>query len=212
MKKIIVPLFICFIALQLTSCKKEAKKEATETNVEEVKEVEKQAPFSLKNAENAINWTAYKTTEKVPVKGQFQKVEITKGGDGATAKEAINNAEFSVPVSSIFTKDTSRDFKIKKFFFGIMDKTELLSGKLVLENDSIGYSDITMNGVTKKLPFTYSIKDKVFNMNSTMKITDWKAEKALASLNEACKELHKGADGVSKTWDEVAIQITSTFK
>ncbi|CAL2091339.1 YceI family protein [Tenacibaculum sp. 190524A02b] len=212
MKKIIVPLFICFIALQLTSCKKEAKKEATETNVEEVKEVEKQAPFSLKNAENEINWTAYKTTEKVPVKGQFQKVEITKGGDGATAKEAINNAEFSVPVSSIFTKDTSRDFKIKKFFFGIMDKTELLSGKLVLENDSIGYSDITMNGVTKKLPFTYSIKDKVFNMNATMKITDWKAEKALASLNEACKELHKGADGVSKTWDEVAIQITSTFK
>ncbi|HBI39919.1 MAG TPA: hypothetical protein DDY16_03095, partial [Tenacibaculum sp.] len=65
----------------------------------------------------------------------------------------INNASFSVPVSSIFTSDTSRDYKIKKFFFGVMDKTELLSGKLFLENDSIGYTDITMNGVTKKLPF-----------------------------------------------------------
>ena len=80
------------------------------------------------------------------------------------------------------------------------------------QNDSLGYADLTMNGVSKKLPFNYSITDKTFTMDGVMKITDWSAEAALNSLNEACKDLHKGADGVSKTWDEVAINITSTFK
>lgn len=209
MKKIIYSLLVVFTISTVVSCKSEAKKESP---IKEEVKVEKKAAFSLQEADNQINWTAYKTTEKKPVNGQFEKVNITLGGEGNTAKEAINNTEFSIPVSSVFTKDTSRDFKIKKFFFGIMDKTELLSGKLILENDSLGYANLTMNGVTNKLPFKYTVNGKVFSLSGNMKITDWKANKALVSLNEACKDLHKGADGVSKTWDDVAINITSTFK
>ena len=209
MKKIVYSLVICFTIAQMISCKSEAKKE-TETTKEEVKAAKK--AFVLQDATNTINWIAYKTTDKVPVKGQFQKVNITAGGEGDTAKEAINNAEFSIPVSSIFTQDSSRDFKIRKFFFGIMDKTELLSGKLVLENDSIGYADLTMNSTTKKLPFKYTLNGKEFSLNATMNISDWQAQNALDSLNTACKDLHKGADGVSKTWDDVALNITSVFK
>ena len=209
MKKIVYSLVICFTIAQMISCKSEAKKE-TETTKEEVKAAKK--AFVLQDATNTINWVAYKTTDKVPVKGQFQKVNITAGGEGDTAKEAINNAEFSIPVSSIFTQDSSRDFKIRKFFFGIMDKTELLSGKLVLENDSIGYADLTMNSTTKKLPFKYTLNGKEFSLNATMNISDWQAQNALDSLNTACKDLHKGADGVSKTWDDVALTITSVFK
>jgi len=209
MKKIVYSLVICFTIAQMISCKSEAKKE-TETTKEEVKAAKKD--FVLQEATNTINWVAYKTTDKVPVKGQFQKVNITAGGEGDTAKEAINNAEFSIPVSSIFTQDSSRDFKIRKFFFGIMDKTELLSGKLVLENDSIGYADLTMNSTTKKLPFKYTLNGKEFSLNATMNISDWQAQNALDSLNTACKDLHKGADGVSKTWDDVALNITSVFK
>ena len=209
MKKIVYSLVIFFTIAQIISCKSEAKKE-TETTKEEVKAAKK--AFVLQDATNTINWVAYKTTDKVPVKGQFQKVNITTGGEGDTAKEAINNAEFSIPVSSIFTQDSSRDFKIRKFFFGIMDKTELLSGKLVLENDSIGYADLTMNSTTKKLPFKYTLNGKEFSLNATMNISDWQAQNALDSLNTACKDLHKGADGVSKTWDDVALNITSVFK
>ncbi len=210
MKKLALSLLVCFVTIQLTSCKKEASKSTEQKEAPTTEK--KQAAFSLENADNTISWTAYKTTDKVPVKGQFKKVNITSGGKGDNAKDAINNAEFSVPVSSIFTNDSSRDFKIRKFFFGVMDKTELLSGKLVLENDSLGYTDITMNGVTKKLPFNYTLNGKTFSLKAAMKISDWKAEKALDSLNAVCKDLHKGADGVSKTWDDVAIEITTVFK
>jgi hypothetical protein len=33
----------------------------------------------------------------------------------------------------------------------------------------------------------------------------------LASLNKVCEALHTGSDGVSKTWSEVTLNITSEF-
>ncbi|MFK8059016.1 MAG: YceI family protein [Polaribacter sp.] len=209
MKKVAILSFLVAIVFNFSACKSEKK---TDYSKEQKTEVKKStAAFSLKSAKNEINFTAYKTTQKVPVGGQFNKVDINKGGEGNTIKEAINNTEFSIPVSSIFTKDTSRDYKIKKFFFGVMSNTKLLSGKLVLENDSIGYANLKMNGVTEKVPFVYTINGRTFSMNATMDVSNWDAVKALNSLNTVCKELHKGADGVSKTWSDVALNIKSTF-
>jgi len=204
MKKSLLLLLVLCFSLQLTSCKPDAEK-AT-------KKVEKTAAFSLKNAKNSINWIAYKTTDKIAVKGKFKKITISKNGEGNSVKEALNNAEFSIPVSSIFTSDTSRDFKIRKFFFGAMDHTKLLSGTLAIENDSTGYATITMNAITEKLPFSYTISGKEFSLNTVMNLNNWNAKNAVDSLNIACKELHKAADGISKTWNEVAIQITSVFE
>jgi hypothetical protein len=206
MKKIFILTVILGISFQFTSCKTEKKKE-----VEAKKEV-KMSPFSLKTAKNTVDWVAYKTTDKLPVKGKFKKVDITKNGEGNTAKEAINGAEFSIPVSSLFTADASRDFKLKKFFFGFMDNTQLLSGILNISDDTNGTASITMNGVTADLPFTYTLEGKEFKLTATMNLDNWNAQKAVASLNVACKDLHKGKDGVSKTWSDVAINITSTFK
>ncbi len=211
MKKIrIISFLFLAIAFNFSACKSDVKKEENkETSKIETKK--NTDVFSVANAKNNIQFTAYKTTEKVAVGGQFKKVDIISGGEGNTVNEAINNTEFSIPVSSLFTKDTSRDFKIKKFFFGIMDNTKLLSGKLMLSDATNGIAKITMNGQTKDVPFTYTIVDKTFNMKATIDINNWNASAALASLNKVCLDLHKGADGVSKTWSEVALNITSTF-
>jgi hypothetical protein len=207
MKKIFIISFLLIaIGFNLSACKSEVKKEESKVVLNETT-----AAFSVANAKNEINFTAYKTTDKVAVGGQFHKVNVLAGGEGNSVKEAINNTEFSIPVSSIFTKDTSRDYKIKMFFFGMMDNTKLLSGKLLLTDDTNGVAEITMNGVSKNVPFTYTIVAKAFNMKATMDINNWNASAALASLNKECVDLHKGADGVSKTWSEVALNITSTF-
>jgi hypothetical protein len=211
MKKIFILSFITLLSYTFSSCKSETGKE--ETKKEEVKEkvVKQTAAFSLKSAKNNIDFIAYKTTEKIGVGGQFNKVNILSGGAGNSIKEAINNTEFSIPVSSLFTKDSSRDYKIKKFFFGVMDATKLLSGKLTIENDSIGSAMIKMNGVSEKVPFKYSIDNATFAMNATMDVSNWNALEALASLNKVCEALHTGSDGVSKTWSEVTLNITSEF-
>ena len=205
MKKLVILTILTVISFQFTSCKSEEKKKSVKKEV-------KKAPFSLETANNSIDFIAYKTTDKIPVKGTFKKINITKNGNGATAKEAIHTTEFTIPVSSLFTSDASRDFKLKKFFFGVMDNTSLLSGKLMLETDSTGVAAITMNAVTADLPFSYSIKDKEFRLNATMNLDNWNAQNAVDSLNVVCKDLHKAADGISKTWSEVAINITTVFK
>ena len=48
-------------------------------------------------------------------------------------------------------------------------------------------------------------------MNANMDITNWNALDALAALNKVCEILHTGADGVSKTWSDVALNITTKF-
>jgi hypothetical protein len=206
MKKIVLFTLALGMSFQFTACKTEKKKEAV------IKKEVKVYPYSLKTAKNSIDWVAYKTTDKIAVKGKFKKVTITKNGEGNTAKEANNGTEFSIPVSSIFTADVSRDFKLKKFFFGVMDNTKLLSGTLNISDDTNGTASITMNGVTANLPFTYTLEGKEFKLNATMNLDNWNAQNAVDSLNVACKILHAGKDGVSKTWSEVAINITSTFK
>jgi hypothetical protein len=211
MKKIFIISFLLVgTVFHFSACKSEKKKEAVK---EESKAVSKKstAAFSVANANNEINFTAYKTTDKVPVGGQFKKVDVLAGGEGNSVKEAINNTEFSIPVSSLFTKDAGRDYKIKKFFFGIMENTKLLSGKLSLTDVTNGVAEIKMNGITQKVPFTYTIIGKSFNMKATMNVTNWNASDALSSLNKVCIDLHRGADGVSKTWSEVGLNITSTF-
>jgi hypothetical protein len=208
MKKVSTILVIAFISvLSFSACKSEGKKDkvSTETTTKST------ADFMVANANNDIKFTAYKTTDKVGVAGWFKKVNVTSGGEGNSVKEAINNTEFSIPVSSLFTKDTSRDYKIQKFFFGVMEKTELLSGKLMIKDATVGVAEIKMNGYTREVPFTYTIENKIFNMTATIDVNNWNASDALASLNKVCELLHTGADGVSKTWSEVSLNITSTF-
>ncbi|WP_282072608.1 YceI family protein [Polaribacter atrinae] len=209
MKRVVVLSLLMIVAFNFSSCKSDKK---SDEKVDDTIKAKKSAVvFSLEKAQNDINFVAYKTTEKIPVGGKFNTVDIISGGEGSTIKEAINNTEFSIPVSSIFTKDTSRDFKIQKLFFGVMENTKLLSGKLMITDATNGVAEIKMNGVTEKVAFTYTIEGKVFNMKATMDVTNWNGSAALASLNEACLDLHKGADGVSKTWSDVALNITSTF-
>jgi hypothetical protein len=209
-KTFIISLLVIATAFNFAACKSDAKKEESKTETEETTR-KSSFPFAIANAANEINFTAYKTTDKLGVGGQFNKVDVLSGGEGNSVKEAINNTEFAIPVSSLFTKDSSRDYKIKKFFFGMMEDTKLLSGKLTLTDDTTGIAEIKMNGISQNVPFTYTIVDKAFNMQAVIDVNNWNASEALASLNTVCIDLHKGADGVSKTWSEVALNITSTF-
>ena len=49
-------------------------------------------------------------------------------------------------------------------------------------------------------------------LEGTLNLEDFKAESALASISEACFDLHKGADGISKTWSEVGISAVVYLK
>jgi hypothetical protein len=185
------------------SCK-ETKKEKKEVDQEMVSE-----KFSLVKDSTKVSFTAYKTSEKLPVGGKFMKIDITNANEGAGPLEALNGSTFSIPVSSLFTNDATgtRDPKILEFFFGVMTNTIQINGKFKVSADTKCSIDVTLNGKTSNIPLEYVMdSENSITFNGTMNLEDWNALDAIASINEACKELHTGKDGISKTWNEVAVQ------
>ncbi|MFZ1806099.1 MAG: hypothetical protein WAU36_02700, partial [Cyclobacteriaceae bacterium] len=150
----------------------------------------------------------YKTTGKVPVGGQFTKINISNTSTGETALDALNGTQFSIPVSSLFTNDPTetRDPKILASFFEVMVDTELISGVFKVAEDKTCSVDVTLNGNTANIPLEYtSDNDTRFSFDGVMNLEDWDALGAVASLNKTCEALHTGMDGVSKTWSDVAV-------
>lgn len=192
-------------SLLFTSCKEEKKE--TETPITE--SATPAETFIVKPEATSVTWTAYKTTDKVGVGGEFTTLNF-ESKKGATPEEALNGLKFSIPVSSLFTKDDTRDAKLKTSFFGAMLDTELISGTINYTNNNY-VASITMNGTTNNLPLEVSItEERRVTMKGKMNLKDWNALDALASLNKVCFDLHKGADGVSKTWEDVDI-VVSTY-
>ena len=190
---------VMMIALgaQLVSCKKETK---------ETQQIEKPAlVFQASEEGSSLQWTAYKTSDKVPVKGTFKDVRIISSNKSADAAGSLEGLSFEIPVSSIFTNDTIRDGKLQKFFFAVMDNSMTLKGKFKVESADSGNLDISMNGMSRELPFKFEVQQDTIHLNANMDLNDWGAQTALESINEACRELHTGPDGVSKTWNEVAL-------
>jgi polyisoprenoid-binding protein YceI len=199
MKKNTLITCIVLLSISIVSCKNNPKKE--------IKEIP-QISYTLDQSTSKVGWTAYKTTDKAPVKGEFKKIIISNPKSSENASELLDGVEFSIPVSSIFSNNEERDGKLQKFFFGIMDQTELLSGKITLKNESTGSLTVKMNAMSKSLPINYTFKDNKFTFSGTMNLDEWGGQAAIASINEACKDLHKGADGVSKTWSDVEINAS----
>lgn len=192
LKNITISLLTLILFSTLIACKKEVKKTP--------------AKFSIEPKTITVNWIGYKTTDKIPVPGVFEKINILKTGEIDTSAVGIlDGTQFELPVSSLFSKDSIRDSKLKNLFFGVMDATNSLTGTLHLRNHGKGSIDLKMNGVLHEVPINYVVSEQLVELDGTINLEEFNIAKALASLNEACFELHKGPDGVSKTWSDVAI-------
>ncbi|MCW2120712.1 hypothetical protein [Flavobacterium sp. 7A] len=164
--------------------------------------------FTVINDSTKVGFTAYKTTDKVAVGGQFKTITLTETKEGKTAFEALNGTKFSIPVSSLFTNDASgtRDPKILKFFFGMMKDTDMITGEFKVAADNTCSIDVTLNGKTANIPLKDTMNsDTNYAFDGVMNLENWDALGAIASINKACEALHTGKDGVSKTWSEVAV-------
>lgn len=168
--------------------------------------------YSIVPKTTTVFWTGYKTTAKTPVKGQFTKLIVTASKPAKSAREAIDGVEFSIPVSSLFSNEESRDTKLKVMFFGVMDQTEFLSGSLHIVNDTLANVNLKMNGVSKEFPLSYFISGQMLSMEGSINVEEWNGLAAITSLHTVCEDKHTGSDGISKTWSEVGINVESYLK
>lgn len=164
------------------------------------------------NANTSLQWTAYKTTDKIGVKGTFKNIIIENSTKAESVENIINTTKFKIPTSSTFTGNEPRDVLIKNFFFGAMMDTDTIYGSFSSTKNGIGKVSIKMNNVVFENSFTYIFDNDSLKIKSTLELDNWNGYSALSSLHEKCFDKHTGADGVSKTWSDVDILITSVLK
>ena len=202
MKKFYVLSLILLIMVFVSSCKKSEKKE--------VSLIEKK--YSIIADSTKINWTAYKTTAKVPVNGQFKEITIENAKKDTTALGALNGLKFKIPVSSLITNDTIRDKKLIAYFFGEMKNSSVITGTVHINNENASTVDLTLNGITRELPIAHIVADNKVTIIGNMELDNWQAKAALEALNLVCKDLHTGDDGITKTWSDVKIEVIAILK
>ncbi len=198
-------LAILLCSLLLSCSGNETKKENEKTpSLETVYEVDPASTY--------IKWTAYKTTDKIAVKGQFTKLELQKKISANEPLQALNGVSFNIPIDGIDTKDKGRDKKIIDYFFGTMTNTKSMTGTITVQNKDTGIINLSMNGISQDIPITLVSDGQLITMKGLINLNNWKAQAALAALNTVCKDLHTGPDGQSKTWGEVNIESSVYVK
>jgi polyisoprenoid-binding protein YceI len=179
----------------------------TETPKTEVVETVEVCTYKYSADSTVIGWTAFKFTEKKGVSGVFDQSEVLIANTSEDMLQTLAGASFTIPVSSINSQNPVRDTKLKNSFFGVMESTEIISGIVKSISDSEALVEITMNGVSKDYTGTVTTDGLKVSFSTTINMTDFEAQYAVDSLNIVCSDVHTGADGISKLWSEVDINV-----
>lgn len=165
-----------------------------------------------------VGWTAFKTTQKIGVDGKFMTVSWIQPSDisqqtFASVEEILREAQLLIETASLSTGDSIRDRRIYFSFFLQMHKGDSIwvAVDSVMPDHLI--ARITMNGQDAQIPMQWNLQGDTLRAWGTIDvIRDFSADSALQALNEACKDLHTGPDGVSKTWSTVEIFVELPLK
>ena len=157
-----------------------------------------------------VTWKAFKTPMKLGVGGHFTHVNFKSSTLKATdLNTLLAGSTVNIDVASVDSKNKGRDVKLLNEFFkkmsgeGISAKIVSLQKNKEARKTGIATVEVTMNGVTRKVPMKYAFENGALSANGVIDLLDFKADSALKSINTACFALHKG-----KTWSDVNIGFT----
>tara|TARA_B110000263_G_scaffold193646_1_gene171738 strand:+ start:73 stop:744 length:672 start_codon:yes stop_codon:yes gene_type:complete len=212
MRHIKIQYFIILFAIALISCNSNNNKEVKQENSKISND-----SYQLDIENTKVIWNGYKTNDKVKVVGYFNEFSTDRENQEFNSiDELVNGLTFSIKSSSSLSGDPIRDKNLQDHFFSYLTKEFLINGTLGQPiNDSI---DVTFDvfGQKRTLRFgcQYNTVPDSDNSDYMIKISgsidlesQFGAFQAFNAISKKCYDLHKGADGVSKTWKQVDVLI-----
>jgi len=162
-------------------------------------------------AQVKVEWTGYKTTEKLGAKGTFADLKIHGKNQGKSVDRILSGLRAEINALSVQSGNEARDLNLRETFFGLLAKKAQIQGQIrkVKGTQTQGQFelDLRLNGKQKAIPMQYVVKDSVFEATGELDVLDFGAKSPLEALAQRCLELHKGKDGVSKTWSTVSLRL-----
>ena len=213
MKKTSYCLSICICA-SFFSCVNEKK---TNKKIEPINKIESDnCLFSTNLKQTQVIWSGYKTTDKIKVTGKFNRfksAKIQKNNEYKSIQDLIEGLDFVIDVGSSSSGDEIRDSNLKDYFFNLLAKKLTITGKFEkLEKDSVNVL-LKLFGQEKRFKLQAFYENDLLQIKGTINILNQLgANKAFESISNKCYELHKGPDGISKTWSDVEVFIKAPIK
>lgn len=176
--------------------------------------------YTIDPASRLVEWQAFKTTQRMPVKGSFPKVNFQgKLSASGKFKNLLSQQSADLTVDSetkLSTGNGARDLTLFKHFFSLFkDKAKIhASIQKVVEGVQAGSFELKlkMNQKTLSIPMQYEYaKDGRFNAKGEIDVLNFGLESALGDLHKTCEVLHQGPDKVSKTWPNVEIHLSAVI-
>jgi len=179
--------------------------------------ITEEASYQLDIENTKVIWSGYKTNDKVKVVGYFNEFNCDRENQVfSSINELVDGLRFSIKSSSSVSGDPIRDKNLQDHFFSYLTKDFLINGVLGQPiNDSIDV-DFIVFGQTRTLRFGYQYNivadspnsDYIIEINGSIDLElQFGGLQAFNAISKKCYDLHKGADGVSKTWNQVDILI-----
>ncbi|MBY0313962.1 MAG: YceI family protein [Bdellovibrionales bacterium] len=164
--------------------------------------------YSLVNTK--IEWTGYKFTEKTGVPGTFREVTINQPSQASSIDELIASSSFFINAASVDSGVEIRDQSLRDFFFKTMASPYIRGYVEGYDSKKKTASVLlNMNGVSRAESFKLAATKSEVTATGTIDLLNFMMSKSLESINKKCYDLHKGKDGISKTWSEVGLKISA---
>ena len=201
-----LPFLLCSIVIM--SCNTGQEKNI---KVDDKKELEAKADkclYSFSDSTIKLFWAGYKTTDKLKVLGSFQEIKTNHSDQKfSSIDELVNGITFSINSKSSESGDPIRDANLRDYFFNYLTDNFQINGRFSEYNDAFITANIGVLGDDRQVRFSHSIVNNVLKLRALISLDELGAYKAYNSISAKCYDLHKGPDGISKTWDEVNVLI-----
>lgn len=162
--------------------------------------------YQVNNKDISVEWFAYKTPAKVPVKASLPSVTLTSEAKSTTMKKLIKQAKITIDASKVSSGNKARDKKIAKFFFGNMKNGQEIKASVVSMNAKKVGIKLMMNNKSLVVPMAYTMDGMMMKAKGHLDVLDLALSKSLSAINKACRALHEG-----KTWSDVALELSVKF-
>ncbi len=150
-------------------------------------------------SENAkVTWKAFKTYEKIGVGGTFDRA-VFSPKSAKTTEDFLIGSHMKIDTSSVNSGNPGRDATLISSFFKVQN-VDTIEAKVLSAKDSKAQVEITMNGVSKIIPMSYTGQEGKIVGKGVIDLSDFTMLKSLQSINTTCFKLHDG-----KTWQDVEI-------
>lgn len=163
-----------------------------------------------------LKWTAYKYSSMLGVSGTFNQIEVGYCVPALTARSAIENMTFSINTQTIDSGSAFRDTNILDYFFSQLQGGQNISGKINRfvgdSEEGIVYINLVINDVEREISFEYHIEDSVVHVEGDFSLADFAAIEALDYMENCCRELHTGSDGIHLLWPDIRLEISTNLK